>query len=68
MAFNFSRFQMTEKKSVSSQVCEYQNIVNGLAKEGNVLPIEFKTRCLVEKLSDSKMSINWNKKKKREKP
>jgi hypothetical protein len=50
---NFLHFQMTDEKSITSQIHEFHNIVAELAKEGDGLPESFVTQCLVEKLPES---------------
>jgi hypothetical protein len=52
-ASNFLHFQMTDEKSITSQIHEFHNIVAESAKEGDGLPESFMTQCLVEKLPDS---------------
>jgi hypothetical protein len=52
-ASNFLNFQMTDEKSITSQIHEFHNIVAELAKEGDGLLESFMTQCLVEKLPDS---------------
>jgi hypothetical protein len=52
-ASNFLHFQMTDEKSITSQIHEFHSIVAELAKEGDGLPESFVTQCLAEKLSDS---------------
>ncbi|KAK3027199.1 hypothetical protein RJ639_040370 [Escallonia herrerae] len=53
LAVNFLQYQVSDDKSVETQINDFQNIINGLAKEGDCLPERFKTQCLVEKLPDS---------------
>jgi hypothetical protein len=53
VASNFLHFQMTDEKSITSQIQEFHNIVAELAKEGDGLPKSFMTQCFVEKLPDS---------------
>ena len=50
---NFLHFQMTNEKSVSSQIIEFHNLVFELTKEGNVLLERFVTHSLVDKLLNS---------------
>ena len=40
---NFLYFQMTNEKNISSQIHEYHNIMDELAKKGDVLPESFVT-------------------------
>jgi hypothetical protein len=51
-ASNFLHFQMINKKSITSQIYEFHNIVAELAKDGNGPLKSFVTQCLVEKLSN----------------
>jgi len=53
VASNSLHFQMTDEKSITSQIHEFHSIVAELAKEGDGLPESFVTQCLAEKLSDS---------------
>ena len=56
---------MNDDKTITSQICDYQNIVNHLAKEGDVLPERYKTQCLVEKLPESWRDYKLNYRQKR---
>jgi hypothetical protein len=53
VASNLLHFQMTDEKSITSQIHEFHNTVAELAKEADGLPESFMTQCLVEKLPDS---------------
>ena len=53
LRLNLCLFKWLRKKSVSSQIEDFQKLVSDLAKEGDVLPERFMAYGLVFKLSDS---------------
>ena len=53
LQLNICLFKCVKKKTVSSQIEDFQKLVSDLAKEGDVLPARFMAYGLVFKLSDS---------------